>query len=495
MTAFDEMQAVPGAPRSRSAGMRRALARAGDTPLREGNQLTLLRNGPDTFDEWLAEIGRAERWVHLENYFFLADEFGRWFAEALCERAAAGVKVRVLYDWFGSMSVPESYWRRLEGAGVEVRAVNPPAFGAPLRAVSRDHRKIVGVDGRYASTGGVCIAEGWLQRSPETGLPYRDIAVGMRGPAVADLEQAFARLWDQAGAPLPDEERPTAEGIRQAGEQAVCVIGQEPGKMRVLRLLEFMLAVSEERFWIADPYFLSTPLLNRSLIAAAEDGVDVRLLLPATNDRTAIAMLSRTGYRQLLEAGVRIHEYGGPMMHAKTSVVDGRWSRVGSTNLNFSSLLANWEIDLFVEDGGFGEQMEDGFEQDFSSAREIQFVSSGEHPETRPDRPIDGEHGAERGPHGGFTRVAATFSRVSSVVLGQSIPPLRAHERAIGGGVGAAVLAASLAGARFPRLVAWPLAAAGIAAGVSEIVHAVRPLTQNQESEDPPREQAGDARG
>jgi cardiolipin synthase len=204
------LTATAKTPVSRDGRLDIALARASDAPLREGNRLRLLKNGTDTYDDWLAEITRAERWVHLENYIFRADKVGNRFAEALCEKAAEGVRVRVLYDWFGCLDTPRAFWRRLRSAGVEVRAANPPTLGTPLGVVRRDHRKLLAVDGTYASTGGVCISEGWLVRSPETGLAYRDTAASVRGPAVADLERAFAGAWDKMGQPLPEEERPPA---------------------------------------------------------------------------------------------------------------------------------------------------------------------------------------------------------------------------------------------------------------------------------------------
>jgi len=211
--------------------------------------------------------------------------------------------VRVLYDWMGSFMVPRSFWRELRRAGVEVRVVNPPTIGSPLRVFDRDHRKLLAVDGLYASTGGVSIADLWLERSPETGLPYRDTSVGVRGPAVADLELAFARVWSLSGTPLPCEELPAASEIPAAGEQEVRVIVQEPGKVRVLRTLELLTSAVEEKMWIADAYFLSMITLTRGLLSAARDGVDVRILVPtpATNDQPPVGTLSRVGYRQLLE--------------------------------------------------------------------------------------------------------------------------------------------------------------------------------------------------
>ncbi len=231
---------IPGSTGKGSRGrLDRALGRASDAPIRPGKRLTLLENGPETFDEWLEEIGRAEKWIHLELFQFEGDRTGRRFAEAITQKAREGVRVRVLYDWMGSFLVPRSFWQGLRRAGVEVRVVNPPTIGSPLRVVQRDHRKLLAVDGLYASAGGVSVADLWLERSSETGLPYRDTSVGVRGPAVADLERAFAGVWNlsggPSGAPLPREELPVAEEIPKAGEQDVRIIVQEPGMMRVLR--------------------------------------------------------------------------------------------------------------------------------------------------------------------------------------------------------------------------------------------------------------------
>ena len=451
----------------------RALARASDAPLRAGNRLTLLKNGPDTYDEWLAAIGRAERWVHLDNYIFRADEIGHRFADALSEKAREGVPVRVLHDWFGCLDVPRSFWRKLRGAGVEVRAVNPPALGTPLGVARRDHRKLVVVDGEYASTGGVCIADGWMVRDPESGLPYRDTAVGVYGPAVADLDRAFAGVWDETGPALPERERPRPGP--GAGDEAVRVVIQEPRKLRILRMLQLLTAGVERRLWITDAYFLSLPILTEALISSARDGVDVRVLLPSTNDLPWIGMLSRTGYRQFLEAGVRIFEYGGPMIHAKTIVADGWWSKVGSTNMNFSSLSANWELDLVAEDQGFGARMEHLFEEDLANAREIRLQGTARRPRARPDRPIRSEdRRARRGVAGSGSGASATALRVGSTALQTGSAPLQNHEHAIAAAACVALLGTSLLALRFPRLVAWPLAIPGALFGGLGTVRAVR---------------------
>ena len=459
-------------------GVDKALERTSGAPLRTGNRLTLLQNGPDTYDDWLAAIGRAERWVHLDNYIFEDDGVGRRFADALKEKAAEGVTVRVLHDWFGCLGVPRSFWREMGEAGVEVRQVNPLALGAPFGVIGRDHRKLLAVDGVYASTGGVCISDGWMVHDRDTGLPYRDTAVSVRGPAVADLEQAFAGVWDGTGIPLPDDERPWADSVSKAGDAAARVVAQEPRRLRTLRMLDLMTAGVQRRLWITDAYFLSMPTLTQSLIAAARDGVDVRVLVPATNDLPWIGTLSRSGYRRFLEAGVRIFEYGGPMIHAKTLVSDGWWSKVGSTNLNFSSLAANWEIDLVVEDPGFASEMEAVFEKDLENAREVRLVSIAGNPKVRPEGPIDKSdrrsRGSRSGPVGSGSGSAATLGRVSNAVLHKGGAPLENHEHAIVAAAGAALVAASALGVRFPRLVAWPMAGAGGLVGGLTAARAVR---------------------
>jgi cardiolipin synthase A/B len=464
-----------GTPTSRGGRLDRALARASGAPLREGNRLALLKNGPHTYDDWLAAIARAQRWIHLDNYIFENDSTGQRFAEALSVKAAEGVKVRVLHDWFGCMGVPRSFWQGLREAGIEVRAVNPPTLGAPLGVIRRDHRKLLAVDGEYASTGGVCISDGWLVTSPATGLPYRDTAVSIHGPAVADVDRAFAGVWDENGEALPEDERPRADEVPAAGEEAVRVVVQEPRKMRTLRMLQLLTAGVEMRLWITDAYFLSVPILTQAIMATAADGVDVRVLVPATNDIPWIGRASRAGYQQFLEAGVRIFEYGGPMVHAKTLVADGRISKVGSTNLNFSSLAANWEIDLVAEDPGFASKMERLFEEDLTNAREVRLVRSARGPKAEPEGPIDtSNRGARRGVVGGGSGSASTLARVGSVSLQKSGAPLSTHEHALAGAVSGGLLGVSLLIARFPRLLAWPLAAVGTLYGGLGIVRAAR---------------------
>ena len=477
---------VPEYAASRGARLEGILGRVSDAPLRDGNGISLLKNGPDTYDDWLTAIARAKRWIHLDNYIIANDEVGNRFARALSAKAREGVRVRVLHDWFGCMDVPRSFWRSMREAGVEVKAVNPPASGPPLGVIRRDHRKLLAIDGEYASTGGVCIADGWMVRSPETGLPYRDTAVSVRGPVVADINRAFTSLWGELVEELPEEERPDPGDIEAAGDTSARLVVQEPKRMRTLRMLELLTAGVQERLWITDPYFLSLPILTQSLIATARDGVDVRVLNPATVDIAWIGRASRAGYKQFLEAGVRIFEYGGPMIHAKTLVADGWLSKVGSTNLNFSSLAANWEIDLVVEDTDFASQMEELFEDDVSKSREVRLEGSGQRQRVRPDRRVDTrDSGARAGVVGSGTGSGAALSRVGTTVFQKGTAPLQTHEHVMAAAASGALLGGSLLGARFPRLIAWPLTAVGAFLGGLGLLRAIQARLSDREKDRP----------
>jgi len=272
---------------------------------------------------------------------------------------------------------------------------------------------------------------------------------------VADVERAFAGLWRVAGGSLPEKERPDPGSMQRVGEGAARVVVQEPRRMRTLRMLQLLTAGVQQRLWITDAYFLSMAILTQSLMSVARDGVDVRVLVPATNDLPWIGALSRTGYRQFLESGIRIFEYGGPMIHAKTLVADGWWSKVGSTNLNFASLVANWEIDLVAEDTGFAAQMEKLFEEDLSHAREVLLAGSSAHPRVRPERRIQtSDREARRGVVGSGSGGSAPVLRVGTTALQKSGYPLETHEQALAAAASGALLGVSALSLRFPRLLA-----------------------------------------
>jgi cardiolipin synthase len=341
---------------------------AGGRPI-PGNQVDLLIDGPCAYDAMLEVITGATRWIHFENYIIRADTAGRRFADLLARRARDGVHVRVLYDGLGSIATPRAYWRALRAAGVEVRPFRPLSPIDLVSNFSRNHRKLVVGDGSRAVIGGLCIGCEWTGEEAEDGSPWRDTAVEVRGPAAAVLDQAFGRTWEIAGGQLPADD--VAGRVTPQGDAAVRVISGEPGRERTYRVIELLAAGSSSRLWITDAYLVAPPRLFQALRDAAKDGVDVRLLVPGMSDLPLVRNLSRIGYRELLRSGVRIYEWDGPMLHAKTIVADGRWTRVGSSNLNPSSLLGNWELDVLVEDSQLADAMERQFRLDVARSREV----------------------------------------------------------------------------------------------------------------------------
>jgi cardiolipin synthase len=352
-----------------SATATRALDRAAGSPPIPGNAVALLIDGPEAFPAMLEVIAKAERWLHFENYIIRSDATGWRFAEALAAKAKTGVRVRVLADWLGSAATKGKYWRFLRAAGVDVRIFQPFAFGDPLLNLSRDHRKLVCADGADAIVGGPCIGDEWSGDTARGALPWRDTAVRIQGPAAAALDAAFARSWAASGSEIQDDER--AGRIPVRGDAAVRVVAGEPGQARTYRLLTAVAAGATSRLWITDAYLAPPPPLRIGLIDAARDGCDVQLLVPGMSDVPFVANLSRVGYRDLLGQGIRIHEWAGPMLHAKTFVADGRFSRIGSSNLNYASLLGNWELDVLIEDAAFATQLEQRFRKDLTGSREV----------------------------------------------------------------------------------------------------------------------------
>ncbi|HEX7024814.1 MAG TPA: phospholipase D-like domain-containing protein, partial [Gemmatimonadales bacterium] len=298
-----------------------------------------------------------------------ADATGRRFADALIERARAGVRVRVLTDWIGSVSTRASYWRRLREAGISVRKFNPPQLLRLRRNLTRDHRKILVVDGKTAITGGLCIGDEWAGRPTGGRQPWRDSAVMIEGPAAAAMDRAFDGVWRTIGPALEEDELLSDAPVQ--GSSAIRVVAGEPGGVRASRATELLLAGAAERIWITDAYLVAPPGIYQSMLDAARGGVDVRLLVPGTSDLKHVRNWTRMSYRDMLRVGIRIYEWRGAMLHAKTIVVDGRWVRVGSSNLNLSSLVANYEIDVVADDPGLAQIMEAQFRRDTDRSSEI----------------------------------------------------------------------------------------------------------------------------
>ncbi|HEY0173378.1 MAG TPA: phospholipase D-like domain-containing protein [Pyrinomonadaceae bacterium] len=455
----------------------KAYARAAGAELIPGNGVRLLVDAKENYPAWLEAIASARRTIHFESFIIHEDEVGREFAEALCAKAREGVRVRVVYDWLGAVGkTSRRFWRNLRDAGVEVRGFNPPRYDEPFGWLNRDHRKMISVDGRVGYVMGLCVGRDWVGRPEKNIEPWRDTGVEIKGPAVADMESAFARVWETScGEKIPAADLTGREEIEQGGDVAVRVIATEPNTVGLYRLEQLVAAGARRYLWLTDAYFVGTNMYVQALRAAAQDGVDVRLLVPSASDILVVSALSRANYRALLESGVRVFEWNGPMIHAKTSVVDGRWARVGSTNLNVASWMGNWELDVTVEDEGFAKQMEEMYCRDLEQSTEI--VIS----ERRKVRPI-GPPRARRPRHqrtsrkGSTSRAAAGFIGVGSAV-GAAITNRRVlgpAEARLMGMAGATLLALSMVAMKWPRGLTYPLAFIGTWVALSLFIRAYK---------------------
>jgi cardiolipin synthase len=344
-----------------------------------GNKLVLLRTGQQTFDAMLEMIAQAKSTVEFEGYIFRRDEVGQAFSQAFIDAAKRGVRVRVLIDWFGRTPTPRSFFRHMQRGGVEVQLFNPPGFRPWLGLLPRDHRKVLVVDQMSGVTGGLGIGREWkhgvLRRRSS---PWRDTAVRIEGDAAKDMFDAFDRMWERslgrhrAGRPrLLRPPRSSFLNTRFDPPSLVGIIEGEPGRLRVSRALQIQAVAAERSIWIASAYFAPSPSEIEALGGAARDGVDVRILVPSRYDHFWLRGMMTRSYARLIRNGVRIWEWSGEMMHAKSSVVDGRWVRVGSTDLNPLGVAINYELDAVIDDPVIGAHAEGMYLEDLERSREI----------------------------------------------------------------------------------------------------------------------------
>lgn len=457
------MSALPSHARAAAsnASMRllaaQAFSRAAGAPLIAGNAVDLLIDGRANFDAWLAAIRRASETILFENYIFRDDALAREFRDALVERVEAGVRVCVVRDWLGCLGQsPHRFWRPLIAAGGEVRTYNPPRLASPFGWLSRDHRKLLVVDSSVGFLAGICVSAKWLGDAKRDIAPWRDTGVAVRGPAVREIAAAFADTWSRLGESLPSDLPTFSEISAPAGEVDVRVVATVPNAAGLYRLDHMIAAMAQDRLWLTDAYFVGVAPYVQALAAAARDGVDVRLLVPGTSDIPAVGSMSRAGYRPLLEAGVRVFEWNGSMLHAKTAVADGRWARVGSSNLNLASWMGNCEIDVAIENRDFAELMEAQYETDLGNATEIVL-----HQRRRKRDQTEHADDSKRACGGSSGRAAAGALRLANTV-GAALTNRRVLGPAESAvlGAGALFLAATgVAAIIWPRTLAWPLGA------------------------------------
>ena len=361
------------------------------SPLVLGNKVGLLQDGPLTYAAMFDAIRAARDHINLESYIIEDDAIGRQFADLLLAQQARGVQVNIVYDSVGAIGTPRSYFDRLRQAGVAVLEFNPVN---PLEAreewllYNRDHRKLMVVDGRVAFVGGINIssvyASGSVVRRPgkrsaavadpaAPGTPvWRDTHLRIEGPVVAEFQRMFLQTWDkQRGKALAA--RNYLPALQPQGDDIVRAIGSSPDDPFAMMYLTLMSAIgnAQQQIYLTQAYFVPDPQLVAALLAAAARGVDVRLILPSFSDSQLVFHAGRSHYKSLLEGGVKLYERSGALLHAKTAVIDGVWSTVGSTNLDWRSFMDNDEVNAVVLGRGFARQMRSAFEQDLKASQPV----------------------------------------------------------------------------------------------------------------------------
>jgi cardiolipin synthase A/B len=366
-------------------------------PLTLGNAATLLTDGPAFYGSMFKAIAAARDHVNIEFYIIDDDEVGRRFSDVLLRKAAEGVPVNLMYDAVGCIDTPPSFFERLRAGGVKVleyNPVNPLRARAGWRLNNRDHRKIVIVDGRIGYTGGINISQVYSHGSApgrvsgsrrgsagrESGSPssgpsepgWRDTNVRLEGPIVAQLQRLFLDTWArQRGEPLA--QRNWFPAAPRAGDHPARVLASGPDHPAPAIYVSLLSAIAhaEKTVQITMAYFVPDAQTMAALTAAAARGVDVSLVLPSYTDFWAVFHAGRSHYSELLDAGVKIYERQQTLLHAKTAVVDGVWSTVGSSNMDWRSFLHNEEVNAVVLGAGFGKEMEAMFERDVAESARI----------------------------------------------------------------------------------------------------------------------------
>ena len=363
-------------------------------PLTAGNEVTLLTDGPSSYRAMFDAIRNARDHVNAEFYIVEDDAEGRRFSDLLIAKREQGIPVNLIYDSVGSLGTPAEFFDRLRAAGVQVlqfNPVNPLEARRGWRVNNRDHRKIVIVDGRVAFTGGINISNVYsssprARHSGSGSAPFgsegshpgpkepgwRDTNVRIAGPAVAGLQKLFLAMWKrQGGAPLP--ERNWFPTMKPQGDQLVRIIDSGPDDALPAIYATYIAAIryAQKTVHLTMAYFVPDPQTLEALTDAARRGVEVTLVLPSYTDFWAVFHAGRSHYEDLFEAGVRIYERQDALLHAKTAVIDGVWSTVGSSNLDWRSFLHNAEVNAIVLGPRFGDQMEAMFRRDLQASKRI----------------------------------------------------------------------------------------------------------------------------
>jgi cardiolipin synthase len=338
----------------------------------EGNRVEHLENGDRIFPSMLEAIRSAKKTITFETYIYWSGDVGKAFADALLERARAGVKVHVLLDWVGSAKMDQALLDRLKEGGVEVERYHQPAWYNLTRMNNRTHRKLLVVDGYVGFTGGVGIADQWTGDAQDE-LHWRDSHFRVEGPAVAEFQAVFLDNWMKAtGRVLHSAEY--FPDIADAGGAPAQMFSSSPtGGSESMQLMYLLsIASASKSILLSSSYFVPDELAMKALVAAAKRGVRIRIITPGEHiDTETVRRASRARWADLLAAGVEIYEYQPTMFHCKIMIVDGFLVSTGSTNFDNRSFRLNDEANLNVYDAAFAAQMTKVFERDLANSRRI----------------------------------------------------------------------------------------------------------------------------
>lgn len=353
------------------------------SPLMAGNRIELLQDGPSTYSAMLEAIAGARDHINMESYILDDDDVGHRFAAALIAKQQSGVQVNLIRDSVGTLGTATAFFTRLSEAGVQIvefNPVNPLTAKAGWEVNQRDHRKLLIIDGHIAFLGGINISSVYSGSSshlgktaePTNALPWRDTDLRIEGPVVGELQKLFIITWaKQRGPPLAA--RHYFPPTEPRGNEVVRAIGSSPDDPYSLIYVTLISALrsAQREIWLTNAYFVPDPQLLATLKDAVARGVDVRLILPSSTDSWLVFHAGRAYYDELLQAGVRLYERHDALLHVKTAVIDGVWSTVGSTNLDWRSFLHNQEVNAVVLGSGFGDKMRAAFRADLAKSREI----------------------------------------------------------------------------------------------------------------------------
>jgi cardiolipin synthase len=330
-----------------------------------GNRVEDLENGDEIFPAMLAAIESAQKTITLETYIYWSGDIGQKFADALCERSRAGVQVKVMVDWAGSIKMEDAMLESMRDCGIDIRQYRPLKWYNLGRLNNRTHRKLLAVDGKIGFTGGVGIADQWEGHAQDPDH-WRDLHFRFDGPVVAQLQAAFNDNWIKTtGVVLNGADY--FPPLQPAGDMAAHIFVASPaGGSESMHLMYLMsIAAAAESIDLEAAYFVPDDLIIKALVAARHRGVKVRVIAPGPHiDSETVRLASKAHWGELLKAGVEIHEYQPTMMHNKMLIVDREMVSVGSTNFDVRSFELNDEASLNVYDRGFAAHMTDVFERD-----------------------------------------------------------------------------------------------------------------------------------